>query len=49
MMSSTVPVWQSETSKTSRRGHHVIVGGVMIACGEFHTILESVGELSMQA
>lgn len=33
MMSSTVPVWQSETSKTSKRGHHVIVGGVMIACG----------------
>lgn len=33
MMSSTVPVWQSETSKVHKRGHHVIVDGICIAAG----------------
>jgi len=33
MMTSTVPVWQSETSKVQKRGHHVIVDGVCIAAG----------------
>jgi hypothetical protein len=33
MMSSTVPVWQSETSKVHKRGHHVIVDGICIAGG----------------
>ncbi|WWC69816.1 uncharacterized protein I206_103759 [Kwoniella pini CBS 10737] len=33
MMSSTVPVWQSETSKVHKRGHHVIIDGICIAAG----------------
>ncbi|WWC61533.1 uncharacterized protein I303_104117 [Kwoniella dejecticola CBS 10117] len=33
MMSSTVPVWQSEISKVHKRGHHVIVDGICIAGG----------------
>lgn len=33
MMSSTVPVWQSEMSKVHKRGHHVIVDGICIAAG----------------
>ncbi|GFZ43842.1 hypothetical protein JCM24511_01562 [Saitozyma sp. JCM 24511] len=33
MMSSTVPVWQSESSKTHKRGVHVIIDGVYIALG----------------
>ncbi|WWC88940.1 uncharacterized protein L201_003855 [Kwoniella dendrophila CBS 6074] len=32
-MSSTVPVWQSETSKVHKRGHHVIIDGICIAAG----------------
>jgi hypothetical protein len=33
IMSSTVPVWQSESSKTHKRGVHVIIDGVYIALG----------------
>ncbi|WRT67532.1 uncharacterized protein IL334_004504 [Kwoniella shivajii] len=33
MASSTVPAWQTETSRTHKRGHHVIADGITIGFG----------------
>ncbi|GFZ48901.1 hypothetical protein JCM24511_06650 [Saitozyma sp. JCM 24511] len=33
MMSATLPTWQAETSRTHKRGHHVIIDGIAIGSG----------------
>jgi MFS family permease len=32
MMSATLPTWQAETSRTHKRGHHVIIDGIAVSC-----------------
>lgn len=45
MMSATVPTWQAETSRTHKRGQHVIIVGmsVSVSTGPVSTLMLQIG------